>query len=199
MPPRRAMSVRVVRRWRRTGHVRHRRRGLGWPGGRGIAASRRRARTVAGLADLCPGIPNSLIEQYRASRRNRLPGPYAVDVHNPGPTPGGSASWGWTRWRTRPTAADRGHPTPGKPAAGSHHRAGGSGSVRVVLSGSADRRGLLEELGLWEARNRKLRDLSGGMQQRLSIALALVGNPRTPCSTNSRPGWIRTPGGRPGS
>ena len=38
--------------------------------------------------------------------------------------------------------------------------------------------GLLAELGLAQARRRRFKELSGGMQQRLSIALALVGNPQ---------------------
>ena len=41
-----------------------------------------------------------------------------------------------------------------------------------------DPHGLLAELGLAQARRRRFKELSGGMQQRLSIALALVGNPQ---------------------
>jgi len=44
--------------------------------------------------------------------------------------------------------------------------------------GDAERAELLERVGLSEARNRPVEDMSKGMQQRLGIAQALVGGPR---------------------
>jgi len=53
-----------------------------------------------------------------------------------------------------------------------HQRHGGSGG------GEAERRELLELVGLTDARDRKVETMSKGMQQRLGIAQALVGDPR---------------------
>jgi ABC-2 type transport system ATP-binding protein len=53
-----------------------------------------------------------------------------------------------------------------------HQRLGGSGG------GEAERRELLELVGLTDARDRKVEAMSKGMQQRLGIAQALVGDPR---------------------
>ncbi len=38
--------------------------------------------------------------------------------------------------------------------------------------------GLLQEVGLWEIRNKKIKTFSGGMKQRLGIAQAMLNNPR---------------------
>ena len=53
-----------------------------------------------------------------------------------------------------------------------HQRLAGSSG------GAAERRELLELVGLADARDRKIEAMSKGMQQRLGIAQALVGNPR---------------------
>src|SRR5688500_895718 len=53
-----------------------------------------------------------------------------------------------------------------------HQRLAGS------QGGEAERAELLELVGLTEARDRKIEDMSKGMQQRLGIAQALVGSPR---------------------
>src|SRR5215217_5139856 len=53
-----------------------------------------------------------------------------------------------------------------------HQRLGGS------EGGETERRELLELVGLTDARGRKVETMSKGMQQRLGIAQALVGDPR---------------------
>ena len=58
---------------------------------------------------------------------------------------------------------------------------------------------LMDRLGLGRQRDVMYGKLSGGQKQRLSVALALVGHPGSPCSTSSRPASTRTPAARPGS
>ena len=55
---------------------------------------------------------------------------------------------------------------------------------------------LIDLLGLGAVARTPYKRLSGGEQQRLALALALVGRPTSPASTSRPPAWIR-PAGSP--
>lgn len=49
--------------------------------------------------------------------------------------------------------------------------------IASIYDSRLEAKRILERLGLWESRKRLYRDLSGGMQRRVAIAMALVNNP----------------------
>ena len=60
--------------------------------------------------------------------------------------------------------------------------------------GARDADELLELVGLRAVARTPYRRLSGGEQQRIGLAVALVGRPEVSSSTSRRPGWTRKPG-----
>jgi ABC-2 type transport system ATP-binding protein len=57
----------------------------------------------------------------------------------------------------------------------------------------------MDSLGLAGKRDAFYRSLSGGLKQRLSVALALIGNPRVAVLDEMTTGWTRKRAATPGT